>query len=55
MVCNAAGYANQAVAELTIGLVLDVYRRITKGDREIRADNFPGAFKVVKLKVKQLD
>ncbi|MGE8005627.1 2-hydroxyacid dehydrogenase [Lysinibacillus sp. NPDC093216] len=52
MVCNAAGYANQAVAELTIGLVLDVYRRITKGDSENRADNFPGAFQGSEIKGK---
>ncbi|MEY9977379.1 2-hydroxyacid dehydrogenase [Lysinibacillus sp. RC79] len=50
--CNAAGYANQAVAELTIGLVLDVYRRITKGDKETRADNFPGAFQGSEIKGK---
>ncbi|MFF2176106.1 2-hydroxyacid dehydrogenase [Lysinibacillus sp. NPDC058147] len=52
MVCNAAGYANQAVAELTIGLVLDLYRHITQGDREIRADNFPGAFQGSEIKGK---
>ncbi|MFF2796608.1 2-hydroxyacid dehydrogenase [Lysinibacillus xylanilyticus] len=52
IVCNAAGYANQAVAELTIGLVLDVYRRIAKGDREIRTDNFPGAFQGSEIKGK---
>ncbi|MCG7435012.1 2-hydroxyacid dehydrogenase [Lysinibacillus fusiformis] len=52
MVCNAAGYANQAVAELTIGLVLDVYRHITQGDKEIHADNFPGAFQGSEIKGK---
>lgn len=52
MICNAAGYANQAVAELTIGLVLDVYRHITQGDREMRADNFPGAFQGREIKGK---
>lgn len=52
MVCNAAGYANQAVAELTIGLVLDVYRHITQGDKEIYADNFPGAFQGSEIKGK---
>lgn len=30
MVCNAAGYSTTAVAELTIGLIIDVYRKITK-------------------------
>lgn len=44
LLCNAAGYANQAVAELTIGLVLDLYRRITEGNREIRDADFPGPF-----------
>ena len=52
MICNAAGYANQAVAELTIGLVLDVYRHITQGDKEIHADNFPGAFQGSEIKGK---
>lgn len=44
LVCNAAGYANQAVAELTIGLVLDVYRRISQGNSDIRSSNYPGPF-----------
>ncbi|MGE7689882.1 2-hydroxyacid dehydrogenase [Lysinibacillus sp. NPDC097214] len=52
MICNAAGYANQAVAELTIGLVLDVYRHITQGDKEIRVANFPGAFQGSEIKGK---
>ncbi|MFD4490795.1 2-hydroxyacid dehydrogenase [Lysinibacillus fusiformis] len=52
MICNAAGYANQAVAELTIGLVLDVYRHITQSDKEIHADNFPGAFQGSEIKGK---
>ncbi|MEF7495884.1 2-hydroxyacid dehydrogenase [Lysinibacillus sphaericus] len=52
MVCNAAGYANQAVAELTIGLVLDVYRRISQGNKEIHADHFPGAFQGSEIKGK---
>ncbi|WP_307893824.1 2-hydroxyacid dehydrogenase [Bacillus swezeyi] len=52
MICNAAGYANQAVAELTIGLVLDLYRRIARGDKEIRADNYPGAFQGSEIKGK---
>ncbi|MEB2298796.1 hydroxyacid dehydrogenase [Lysinibacillus xylanilyticus] len=52
MICNAAGYANQAVAELTIGLVLDVYRHITQGDKEIRGANFPGAFQGSEIKGK---
>lgn len=52
LVCNAAGYANQAVAEITIGLVLDVYRHITQGDKEIRVANFPGAFQGREIKGK---
>ncbi|WP_107926208.1 2-hydroxyacid dehydrogenase [Lysinibacillus parviboronicapiens] len=52
MICNAAGYANQAVAELTIGLVLDLYRHITQGDREIRNSNFPGPFQGSEIKGK---
>lgn len=43
LVCNAAGYANQAVAELTIGLVLDLYRYIAGGNKEIKSSEFRGA------------
>ena len=32
VVCNAAGYSTQAVAELTIGMILAVYRKIVGGD-----------------------
>lgn len=35
-VANAAGYATVAVAELAIGLMLDVYRRITSLDADTR-------------------
>ncbi len=35
-VANAAGYATIAVCELTIGLILDVYRHITFLDAQIR-------------------
>ncbi|MFD1065432.1 2-hydroxyacid dehydrogenase [Oceanobacillus locisalsi] len=52
LVCNAAGYANQAVAELTIGLVLDLYRYITQGNQDIRATNYPGAFQGKEIKGK---
>lgn len=44
LIANAAGYANQAVAELAIGLVTDLYRGITYGDQTIRQKNYPGAF-----------
>jgi D-3-phosphoglycerate dehydrogenase len=46
MVCNASGYATTAVCELTIGLILDVYRHITFLDAQTRKlqtrNNFPG-------------
>lgn len=51
-ICNAAGYANEAVAELTIGLVLDVYRRISNGNKQIRAKEFHGAFQGKEIKGK---
>lgn len=35
-VCNAAGYSTQAVAELTIGMMIAVYRKIVGGDSVIR-------------------
>lgn len=35
-VCNASGYATVAVAELAIGLMLDVYRHITLLDADTR-------------------
>lgn len=34
-IANAAGYSNTAVAELVIGLTLDVYRGISKGNETI--------------------
>lgn len=36
LITNAAGYADQAVAELVIGLVLDIYRAISFGNQTIR-------------------
>lgn len=43
---NASGYATEGVAELAIGLMLDVYRRITALDADIRCggtrNNFLG-------------
>lgn len=35
-VCNAAGYSTEAVAELTIGLMLALYRKIVVGDSVTR-------------------
>ena len=37
LVCNAANYSNQTVAELVIGLVIDLYRKILPGDAAVRA------------------
>lgn len=43
-VANASGYANQAVAELAIGLALELYRQISQSDKDIRlAEDFPGS------------
>lgn len=44
LLSNAAGYANQAVAELCVGLTLDLYRKITQGNTDIRDAHFPGPF-----------
>lgn len=53
LMSNAAGYANNAVAELALGLTLDVYRQITQGDEDIRkADDFPGVFQGREIKGK---
>ncbi|WP_423188430.1 2-hydroxyacid dehydrogenase [Alkalibacterium sp. f15] len=41
-IANAAGYSDQSVAELVIGLTLDLYRSISQGDKDIRKDSFPG-------------
>ena len=41
-IANAAGYSDQSVAELVIGLTLDVYRQISRGDQDIRSSEFPG-------------
>lgn len=41
-VSNAAGYSDQAVAELVLGLSLDLFRQITRGDRDVRLEDFPG-------------
>lgn len=41
-IANAAGYSDQSVAELVIGLTLDLYRSISQGDKDIRKETFPG-------------
>ena len=35
-VCNAAGYSTEAVAELTIGMMIAVYRKMVGGDAILR-------------------
>lgn len=52
-IANAAGYSNQAVAELVLGLTLDLYRGITQGDKDIRqAEQFAGPFQGREIKGK---
>lgn len=51
-VCNAAGYSNDAVAELAIGLALDVYRKISEGNQEVRLSDFSGPFQGREIKGK---
>lgn len=36
MVCNAAGYSNQTVAELIIGMAVDALRNVVKADGVVR-------------------
>ncbi|MBQ6535428.1 MAG: hydroxyacid dehydrogenase [Firmicutes bacterium] len=36
-VCNAAGYATEAVAEHTFGLIFALYRRLSEGDRAVKS------------------
>lgn len=36
-ICNCAGYSNEAVSELTIGLALSLYRKIGAADIAVRA------------------
>lgn len=36
MICNAAGYSDQTVAELIIGMAVDAMRNIKKGDMAVR-------------------
>ena len=44
LVKNASGYAKEAVAELAIGLMIDVLRKITSLDGSIRQGGVRGAF-----------
>lgn len=43
-VCNAAGYGTQAVAELTIALAIDLYRKITPFDGVARQNGTRSGF-----------
>lgn len=43
-VSNAAGYSTKAVAELTIGLIIDVYRKITEMDKLMKDKKDKGGF-----------
>ena len=36
MICNAAGYSNQTVAELIIGMAVDALRNVVKADKTVR-------------------
>lgn len=51
-IANASGYATTAVAELALGLTLDLFRAITKGNDNIRNANFPGPFQGREIKGK---
>ncbi|UJF15992.1 2-hydroxyacid dehydrogenase [Jeotgalibaca sp. MA1X17-3] len=52
LISNAAGYADQAVAELAMGLVLDLYRGITYGNQAIRQVDFSGPLQGKEIKGK---
>lgn len=51
-IANAAGYSDQSVAELVIGLTLDLYRSISQGDKDIRKEEFPGLIQGKEIKGK---
>lgn len=51
-VANAAGYSDDAVAELVIGLTIDLYRKISQGDKDIRREDFSGPFQGKQIKGK---
>ncbi|HHT24581.1 MAG TPA: hydroxyacid dehydrogenase [Clostridiaceae bacterium] len=43
-VCNAAGYSNTSVAELVIGMVINIYRMLNESDRATREEKTPADF-----------
>jgi phosphoglycerate dehydrogenase-like enzyme len=51
---NCAGYATTAVAELTIGLILDLYRKITALDYKTRIGGTRGSFLGKQIKGKTI-
>ncbi|TVP93466.1 2-hydroxyacid dehydrogenase [Alkalibacterium sp.] len=51
-IANAAGYSDQSVAELVIGLTLDVYRSLSKGNEDVRQADFPGPIQGREIKGK---
>lgn len=53
-VINAAGYSDQSVSELVIGLTLNVYRKIAQGNQDIRKADFPGMIQGQEIKGKTL-
>ncbi len=53
-VVNASGYATEGVAELAIGLMIDVYRRISALNADIRAGGARGSFLGFELKGKTI-
>ena len=53
-IANAAGYSDQSVAELVIGLTLNLYRQITEGNRAIREESFKGSIQGREIKGKTI-
>ncbi len=50
-ICNASGYSDISVAELVIGLVIDLYRQIKTGDEVVRTGGIGRAGKEIRGKV----
>ena len=51
-ICNASGYSNTSVAELVIGLNLNIYRKINSGDFGTRNQRLSAEFKGKEIKGK---
>lgn len=43
MICNAAGYSNETVSELAVGMAINVLRKITNGDKAVRCGETLGS------------